>query len=105
MLHLRGIKEVTPCDLLLAARKESFIMKGAPLDADIEELLKEEVQEMTAVQENTMRNLLKELCYHVAWIYCSLDSTSMRSLWRTRGMVSEFSKMDPRWVLGRRIEW
>ena len=64
MLHLRGIKEVTPFDLLPAARKESFITKGAPLETDIEKLLKEEVQEMTGVQENAMRNLLKELCYH-----------------------------------------
>ena len=64
MLHLRGIKEVTPFDLLLAARKESFIMKGTQLEADIEELLKEEVKEMTAVQEDTTRKLLKELCYH-----------------------------------------
>ena len=64
MLHLRGIKEATPFDLLPAARKESFITKGVPLEADIEKLLKEEVQEMMGVQENTMRNLLKELCYH-----------------------------------------
>ena len=64
MLHLRGIKEATPFDLLPAARKESFITKGAPLEADIEKLLKEEVEEMTPLQENTTRNLLKELCYH-----------------------------------------
>ena len=64
MLHLRGIKEATPFDLLPAARKESFITKGVPLETDIEKLLKEEVQEMTPLQENTTRNLLKELCYH-----------------------------------------
>ena len=64
MLHLQGIKEASPQDLLLAAQKESFITQGAPLEADIEELLKEEVKNMTAVQENTTKNLLKDLCYH-----------------------------------------
>ena len=64
MLHLRGIKEATPYDLLPAARKESFITKGVPLEADIEKLLKDEVKDMSSLQENTTRNLLKELCYH-----------------------------------------
>ena len=64
MLHLRGIQEATHYDLLPAAQKESFIMKGALLEGDIEELLKEEVKDMTAVQENMTRNLLKDLYYH-----------------------------------------
>ena len=64
MLHLRGIKEATPHDLLPAAWKESFITRGTPLEADIEELLKEEVHGMTGLQETMTRNLIKDLCYH-----------------------------------------
>ena len=64
MLHLRGIKEATPVDLLPAVRRESFITKGVQLEADIEELLKDEVKDMSMLQENTTRTLLKELCYH-----------------------------------------
>ena len=82
MLHLRGIKEATSYDLLPAERKESFITKGAPLDVDIEELLKEEVQNMTGVQENTTRNLLKELCYHnkMAHRHCMEAAERLESL-------------------------
>ena len=64
MLHLRGITEASSYDLLPAAQKESFITRDSTLDDDMEERINEEVRGMSAVQENTTRNLIKELCYH-----------------------------------------
>ena len=64
MLHLRGITEASSYDLLPAAQKESFITRDSTLDNDMEALINKEVRGMTAVQENTTRNLIKDLCYH-----------------------------------------
>ena len=64
MLHLRGIEQASSYDLLPAAQKESFITRDIPLDADMEKLIEDEVRGMTGLQENTTRNLIKDLCYH-----------------------------------------
>ena len=64
MLHLRGIPEATSYDLLPAAQKESFITRDSSVNPDMEERIKEECQGMSALQENTTRNLIKDLCYH-----------------------------------------
>ena len=64
MLHLRGITQALSYDLLSASRKESFIMRDSTLDDDMEALINKEVKGMTVVQENTIRNLIKDLCYH-----------------------------------------
>ena len=64
MLHLRGIEQASSYDLLPVAQKESFITRDTPLDADMEKLIEDEVRGMTGLQENTTRNLIKDLCYH-----------------------------------------
>ena len=64
MLHLRGISEAMSYDLLPAAQKESFITRDSSMSDDMEAQIDEEVRGMTATQENTTRNLIKDLCYH-----------------------------------------
>ena len=64
MLHLRGITEATSYDLLPASQKESFITRDSSMNDDMEAQIDEEVRGMTAAQENTTRNLIKDLCYH-----------------------------------------
>ena len=64
MLHLRGIPEATSYDLLPAAMKESFITRDSSMNEDMEAQIKEECRGMTATQEITTRNLIKDLCYH-----------------------------------------
>ena len=64
MLHLRGITEATSYDLLPASQKESFITRDSSMSDDMEAQIDEEVRGMTATQENTTLNLIKDLCYH-----------------------------------------
>ena len=64
MLHLRGIPEATSYDLLPASQKESFITRDSSMNDDMEARINEEVRGMTTVQETTMHNLIKDLCYH-----------------------------------------
>ena len=63
MLHLRGIQEATPQDLLPAWQCESFTVSAPPLEPDIDKMLNDEVAEMTPTKENAIHNTIKQLCH------------------------------------------
>ena len=66
MLHLRGIQDASPQDLLPASQRESFTVKAPTMDPDIDKMLNDEVAEMTPLKENAIRNSIKQLCHHNA---------------------------------------
>ena len=82
MLHLRGIQEATPQDLLPAWQRESFTVSAPPLEADIDKLLNEEVAEMTPTKENAICNTIKQLCHHnkMAHRHASMASEQLETL-------------------------
>ena len=82
MLHLRGIQEATPQDLLPAGQRESFTVSAPPLEADIDKLLNEEVAEMTPTKENAIRNTIKQLCHHnkMAHRHAAMASEQLETL-------------------------
>ena len=82
MLHLRGVSDASPQDLLPAGQRESFTVSAPSLDPDIEKMLNEEVAEMTPTKENAIRNTIKQLCYHnkMAHRHASMASEQLETL-------------------------
>ena len=82
MLHLRGITEASPQDLLPAWQHESFTVSAPSLDPEIDKMLNEKVAEMTPMKENAIRNTIKQLCHHnkMAHRHASMASEQLETL-------------------------
>ena len=82
MLHLRGISDASPQDLLPASQREAFTVSAPSLDPEIEKMLNEEVAEMTPMKENAIRNTIKQLCHHnkMAHRHASMASEQLETL-------------------------